>query len=233
VRRIDGGRQIVSAKRRSVPAIAVVGVGGVVLGAWLFSARGATQLVQAAASSGSSQRFAVKAAVWAAEDLEVACPYPMPAAVESQRAVFSPRAIPHAWVDAATRTAYIPQSVMTASISELRVRLGSVFAPSMEAPLLQSCANALREQSDGSDVAGSGGASIKKYESVVVEGVHASVQAVVSAWTIQGTVDHGTGHVSWTRADTEILVTDVLAESPAGRWLVTSRQWQFMPGFEP
>lgn len=228
----DGDGRIVSA-RRSVPVVVLVAIAGVILGAWLLSSRGPTQLVQPAVSAQSAQRSVVDAAVWAAEDLEVACPYPMPTVIKSPQAVFSPHATPHAWVDATHRTAYIPPSVVTASISELRVQLDDVFAPAMEAPLLQSCANALREQSGGSDVAGSGGASIKKYDSVVIEGSHAIIQAVVSAWSVQGYVDHGTGRVTWTRADSEILVTDVLAESPGGRWLVTSRQWQFMPGYQP
>lgn len=51
--------------------------------------------------------------------------------------------------------------------------LENVFAPTMRASLLPSYAGALREQSGGSDVAGSGGASIKKYDSVVVDGSHA------------------------------------------------------------
>lgn len=225
--------RVVPARRRSVPVLVVVGIGGVALGAWLFSTRAPAQLVQPAVSAQSAQRSAVEAAVWAAEDLEVACPYPMSPVVTSPRAVFSQHAVPRAWVDPTSDTAYIPPSVVAASISELHTQLASTFAPDMEAPLLASCANALREESGGSAVGGAGGASIKTFQSVVVEGSRASVQAVVSAWSIQGTVTRATGRVTWTRASTEILVTDVLSESAGGRWLVTSRQWQFVPGSQP
>ena len=78
-----------------------------------------------------------------------------------------------------------------------------------------------------------GGASVVNYNSVVVRGDSASVQALVSQWSVQGTVDSRTGKVICTHANTETLVTDTLSRVRSGSWIVKRRQWQFVPGHQP
>lgn len=216
----DKGRWRVAAVALACSVVGVT-VGGLVLGA--------TVGVPASTTNGDP---AVEATVAAAEDIEVAYPYPLPPNTLPPQ-LFDANSSPHAWIDPNTNRAYIPPGVITSSLARLQTLCNAVFSAPMTSQVLKQANAALNEQSGGSDVAGMGGASIIKYNSVVVQGDSASVQALVSQWSVQGTVDSSTGNVSWTHASTETLVTDTLSQVPSGGWFVTSRQWQFVPGHQP
>lgn len=133
----------------------------------------------------------------------------------------------------ATKSAYIAPAVRAASLVTLRSLLSRLFTPALATGILHLARDALREESGGNYVAGSAWATVPRYRSIVLEGPRARVQAVVASWAIQGWINSATGRVTRTRDKNEILGSDVLVRTPSGQWLVTSRQWKFMPGSAP
>lgn len=214
-------------RRRRVAAVALAcTVLGVTVGALVIDA------TIGAPASTRSRDSTVEATVAAAEDIEVAYPYPLPPDTQPPQ-LFDANSLPHAWIDPNTHHAYIPPAVITRSLARLRDLCKAVFSAPMTSQVLQQANAALNDQSGGSDVAGMGGASVVNYNSVVVRGDSASVQALVSQWSVQGTVDSRTGKVICTHANTETLVTDTLSRVRSGSWIVKRRQWQFVPGHQP
>jgi hypothetical protein len=205
-------------------------IGGVVLNA--------TAGARASALRADQSTRTIKAVVAAAENLEVAFPYPLPvlaqtSAVNPPQQIFRPNVAPHAWVNEVTKKADIPSAVRSESLRTLRGLVGRLFTPTLAAQIVHLAGNTLSEESGGNYVAGSAWAKVLDYRSVVADATTASVQAVVASWSLQGWVNSTTGRVTWSRNKNEILVTDVLARTRGGQWLITSRQWQFMPGYAP
>jgi hypothetical protein len=73
-----------------------------------------------------------------------------------------------------------------------------------------------------------GGATVKSFDSVTVNGD----TATVTQWDVVGQVqDDGT--VRWANPNADIVVTDRLTKAATGDWVISARDWDWAPGNTP
>ena len=126
-------------RRRRVAAVALAcTVLGVTVGALVIDA------TIGAPASTRSRDSTVEATVAAAEDIEVAYPYPLPPDTQPPQ-LFDANSLPHAWIDPNTHHAYIPPAVITRSLARLRDLCKAVFSAPMTSQVLQQANAALKD----------------------------------------------------------------------------------------
>lgn len=105
-----------------------------------------------------------------------------------------------------------------------------LYGPEIISQQMPKFIGVLHSETGGSILAGTGGASIAKFNSVIVNSRQASIQAIVNEWTPIGYINPVTGQTHWQTNRAKQIVTDILNLNTAGQWHVTRSVASYLPG---
>jgi hypothetical protein len=140
-------------------------------------------------------------------------------------------ASPYAHVDAAGH-AFLDPSWAGAMRSNAANALLGLFTPTLAVTMRGIVDHAIAMETGGQFVESGGGAAVKSFDSVSVNGDTATVKATVTQWDVVGQVqDDGT--FRWANPNADIVVTDTLTKAATGAWVISARDWDWAPGNTP
>ena len=169
-----------------------------------------------------------------AEDLWYAATGPLPLDWQAKLGhIDDPAVAPTANLNSSGNTAYISPTAVTADISRAQTAFQMLYSPEIISQQMPKFIGVLHSESGGSSLAGTGGASIAKFNSVIVNSSQASIQAIVNEWTKIGYINPITGQTHWQTNRAQQIVTDILNLNAAGQWHVTSSVSSYLPGQGP
>lgn len=135
-------------------------------------------------------------------------------------------------VDAEGKRAYLSPAEVAMMRSNASAALTRLFTPTLATSMLAVVDRAISMQSGGNFVVGGGGANLKSFDSLAINGDKAQVRATVTHWSLVGQLQPD-GSVRWARPENDLVVDLKLVRQGPHQWLISDRNWDFAPGQSP
>lgn len=190
--------------------------------------------IQTSANQLNDNSSSAELAFTQAEDLWYAATGPLPLDWQAKLGhIDDPAVAPTVNLNSSGNTAYISPTALTAYISRAQTAFQMLYSPEIISQQMPKFIGVLHSESGGPILAGTGGASIAKFNSVIVNSSQASIQAIVNEWTTIGYVNPVTGQTHWQTNRAKQIETDILNLNTAGQWHVTRSVATYLPGQGP
>ncbi len=189
--------------------------------------------IQASSTQLNDNSNSAEQAFTQAEDLWYAATGPLPINWQARLGQIDDPSVAPAPNLASSGKAYLSPAALDADIMRVQNAFQVLFSPGIISQAMPKFIGVLKSESGGQDLAGTGGASVDKFNSVIVNGSQASIQAIVNEWTTIGYINPVTNQTHWQTNRAQQLVTDILNLDSSGQWQVSSSVASYLPGQGP